>query len=117
LVLAANEATEGNARQAAIMLGLAETTFRRQLEKVSALAESGLLLRTSSWSAFTPIFSEIIKSIDLENQQGIIEQARSMLLQQVFNKIPKDHKKGAALMGVTGPTYRRLLESTGVHSA
>jgi len=111
LVLAASEVTNGNARRAAIMLGLAETTFRRQLEKVNASVQAGLLVRTSSWSTLLPILNSIINSINLESQQDIIGQARLMLLEQVLNKVPQDNKKGAALMGVTGPTYRRLLES------
>ena len=111
LVLAASELTNGNARRAAIMLGLAETTFRRQLEKVNASVQAGLLVRTSSWSALPPILNAIINVINIENQQDIIGQARSILLEQILNRIPKDHKKGAALMGVTGPTYKRLIES------
>jgi DNA-binding NtrC family response regulator len=116
LVLVANEATDGNARRAAKMLGLAETTFRRQLEKVSILVDAGLLSRTSSWSALAPIFSAIINSIDIDNPQDIIEQARSTLLEQVVNTLPIEPKKGAALLGVTGPPFKRLVAWWRVHS-
>lgn len=114
LILAADKVANGNVRQAAIKIGLAETTFRRQVDKVKTLAQSGLLVRSPSWSALFPVLNAIISPINIENQQDIIGLTRVMLLELVSNMLPQEHKKGAALMGVSGPTYQRLLGSLAV---
>ncbi len=108
LVLAANNAANGVARQAAGNLGLAETTFRRQLEKVKRVEHSGLLARTASWVIIQPVISEIIS---LNNKQNVVEQAKQMLLEEVLKRTDNQYSVGAALMGVTLPTYRRWLEN------
>ena len=108
LVLAANHAANGVARRAATNLGLAETTFRRQLEKVKRVEHSGLLARTASWEVMRPVIAEIIA---LKNNNNIVEQAKQLLLKQVVKRTGDHYSIGAALMGVTLPTYRRWLEN------
>jgi DNA-binding protein Fis len=107
LVLAANHVANGIARRAAANLGLAETTFRRQLEKVKRVEYSGLLARTASWEVIRPVIAEIIA---LKSHQNIVEQAKQLLLKEVIKRTGDHYSVGAALMGVTLPTYRRWRE-------
>jgi hypothetical protein len=50
LVLAADKANNGTARRASTTLGMAETTFRRRLEKVKREAQAGLIARQAATS-------------------------------------------------------------------
>lgn len=108
LILAANNAANGVARRAATNLGLAETTFRRQFEKIKRIEQTGLLSRTTAWDAIKPVISEIIA---VNSKDNIVEQAKELLLMEVVKRTGDHFSVGAALMGVTLPTYRRWLEN------
>ena len=111
LVLAADRIEKGVARRAALRLGLAETTFRRQLEKLKRAEQAGVLSRTPDWANIRPILNEFAASADEIASENMIEQIRTMLLQEIIKRIPKDKSTGSALMGISLPTYQRRLES------
>jgi DNA-binding protein Fis len=107
LVLAADTAVAGVARQAAALLGMAETTFRRQLEKVKQESAAGLSVRTPVWSALTPIIAHLVAIGQETTDQKLLDQATQLLLQEIVMQVADNDALGSALLGVTKPTYQR----------
>jgi hypothetical protein len=90
---------------------MAETTFRRRLEKVKREYQAGLSVRSPDWSVIPPILTQLIVDNDLSPGEKLFERARSLLLQEVVARVQQDSARGSALMGVTVPTYRRWATS------
>lgn len=111
LVLAADKAVNGVARQASALLGMAETTFRRQLDKVRQEAAAGLTLRSPEWSAIVPLIERLIAQAEASPEQNLIDSAGQLLLQEVMDQVADNDQLGSALLGVTKPTYQRRKAS------
>ncbi|UCE76656.1 MAG: sigma 54-interacting transcriptional regulator [Gammaproteobacteria bacterium] len=107
LVLAADNASKGTARHASTALGMAETTFRRRLDKVKRELQAGLMARTEGWSAVQPILPRLVTNGAASANKNILDHARQILLEEVAARVQQDNTLGSALMGVTAPTYRR----------
>jgi diguanylate cyclase (GGDEF)-like protein len=107
LVLAADSTANNTARRACSALGMAETTFRRRLEKVKREFRAGLSARTEGWAAVKPVLSRLVAANDASAGENIFERARQVLLEEVMARVQQDSALGSALMGVTTPTYRR----------
>jgi DNA-binding protein Fis len=107
LVLAADRTANGTASRASSALGMAETTFRRRLSKVKHEFDTGLLSRTAEWPAIQPLLSRLVAASEHASGEDIFEHARRILLEEVMAHVQYDGAIGAALMGVTAPTYRR----------
>jgi diguanylate cyclase (GGDEF)-like protein len=107
LVLAADGLFRGNARRAASELQIAETTYRRQLEKAQRAELQGLLSRTPGWAAMRPVLAHLLQSIRGLVSANVVDQARSLLLAEVEVRVGGNDDLGSALMGITVPTYRR----------
>ena len=107
LVLAADRKACGTASRASSALGMAETTFRRRLEKVQSAFQAGLLSRTEDWSAIQPLLSRLVTRGNDTGSENIFERARRILLEEVMVCVQQDGTRGSALMGVTATTYRR----------
>ena len=113
LLLAANEASGEVARRAAMLLGVPESTFRRQLNKVKTEFDQGLGVRTDHWHETASLIDELIRLAQVEPgaDPGLLERARRSLLTGVLHEVPGKPSVGAALMGVTTPTYRKWCEA------
>lgn len=112
LVLVASDATDNVSRQAAKLVGVPESTFRRHYEKASAELQAGLKTRTESWTRVRPLLEHIVKlskTRKLRNHDDLIGAARDVLLKDVQAQSVDKLSTGAALMGVTPPTYRRWI--------
>ncbi len=107
LVLAADSAANNTARRASFALGMAETTFRRRLEKVKREFQTGLGARSDAWSSMQPVLSRLLAADQGAAGENIFERARQVLLEEVVARVQQDNVLGSALMGVTAPTYRR----------
>ena len=107
LVLAADTAAAGNARQASGLLGMAETTYRRQLEKAQQESAPGLSVRTSEWMLLQPVFSALIAAEQENPGQQLLESANRALMEEITIQVAGADHLGAALLGVTKPTYQR----------
>ncbi len=107
LVLTADKAMNGVARQASTLLGMAETTFRRQIDKVRQESAAGLAVRSSDWSMLRPVITHLIASAEESPDKNLIEQAGKLLLEQILRQVADNDLLGSALMGVTKPTYQR----------
>ncbi|MEE4193294.1 MAG: sigma 54-interacting transcriptional regulator, partial [Halieaceae bacterium] len=110
LVLKVDEIARGTARRGARRLGVAETTYRRQLEKARRLEAQGLLVRSDAWSRLQPTIDLLADSLAEDNPTNVIEEARTQLLEAVVARVGEDAARGSALMGITVPTYRRWTE-------
>jgi DNA-binding NtrC family response regulator len=107
LVLAADREASGTASRASSSLGMAETTFRRRLEKVQSAFQSGLLSRTEDWSVIQPLLLRLVTTGNKTGGENIFEHTRRVLLEEVMLCVQQDGARGSALMGVTATTYRR----------
>ena len=107
LVLLADVVHQGNARRASAHLGMAETTFRRQLQKVQQDQLTGRINRVPEWRRIDPILSQLLNSLNGNSEENLSELIRDSLMREVINLLPKQDKTAADLMGVTLPTYRR----------
>jgi Nif-specific regulatory protein len=97
----------GVGRRAAALLGLAETSYRRQLEAAQR--------RTApARAAASPHWEEVAAAVDrlLEGEpQGDVAAACEMVLLDLLHELGlSDTASGAALVGVSRPTFRRRLE-------
>jgi transcriptional regulator with GAF, ATPase, and Fis domain len=112
LLQAADDLAWGVARRAAARLGVAETTYRRQFEKLQRAQSQGLLQRNPNWAGLQPLVPHLVKSLDDRSEDNILEKARQVLLGEVTARATGNDKLGAHLMGVTVPTYRRWSSKT-----
>ncbi len=106
IVLAADEAAGGVASRGSSLLGMPESTYRRQLGKARESLEAGTSVRIPEWLAVHSLFSALLTSGEQEAGFGVVSRARQMLLEEVVAQFEDDDKAGAAMMGVTVPTYR-----------
>ncbi len=113
LVLAANELCNHVARRAAQLVGVPESTFRRQLQKVTAGKMTGTNYRPENWATMRPKIRRIVEhTYEAKTAQGnLLERARDALLDCVQSKTAVRPAAGACLMGVTPPTYKRWLKA------
>jgi len=103
--------SDGVARQAARLLGIPETTLRRQLNKARQNAENPFQLMSQQWLTSLPALIELLKNLmrQEDNNAEFSERCQAILLQEVANHIGADRSTGAALMGITPPTYTRWI--------
>lgn len=116
LIRAANERAAGVAKHGATLLQLPESTYRRQLDRIRQTDQTGL-------AVLHPLFQPSISLIDgwlaatvteqpdAEQRPCLVDQVRALLLGIVAELLPDQPSFGAALMGVTAPTYRRHLQA------
>ena len=93
------------------MIGIPESTFRRQVDKAKAEFKAGLALRTDAWVGVSEVLDKLVGSASDGDGHGLLERARSVLLEIVTARTGPRHTVGAALMGVTPPTYKRWLNN------
>jgi len=113
LVLAANDLCDNVVRQAAQLVGVPESTFRRQLEKASSGALTGMDYRPDHWAPLRPLIRRVIEHTQAAcgAQGNLLERARDALLGCVQAKTATRPGAGASLMGVTPPTYKRWVQT------
>ncbi len=113
IVIAADGASEGVASAASSRLGMADTTYRRQREKLRAEIDAGLLARTPQWGAVRPILDRLVAEDGEAAGDNITKRARDLLLNEITEQVAGNAALGCRLMGVTLPTYRRWVEQIG----
>jgi hypothetical protein len=105
LVLAADRLAGGISRRGAELLGLADSTYRRQLQGASARRSSGLAIRSQTWPAVAALLENFIRA----RRDGIdvCQWAEAGLLAEIESAVPAEPRTAAALLGVTEPTLLR----------
>jgi len=108
LILEACRASQSVLSRGAELLGIPETTFRRKFRKVQAQSDAGLLTRTPSWDRVRAAIVRVLKTPP-DPGVDLMQQLRHELLVRVASRLPHGPPLGAALMGVSEPTFRRWL--------
>jgi diguanylate cyclase (GGDEF)-like protein len=109
LVLTADRLSEGVSRRGAELLGLPETTYRRQLQAASRHRAAGLAVRSPRWPAVAATLEDFIRS--RRPSTDVCQWAETCLLEEIEEAAPGDARAAAALLGVTEPTlWRRKAE-------
>jgi DNA-binding NtrC family response regulator len=106
LVLEAYRSTEQVSSRAAALLGVAETTFRRRQQKAAARAELRAANRVEEWDAVNAAIAGVVACRN-PSGEDLLLRVRRLLLEEVVELVRDDARVGAALMGVTDPTYQR----------
>jgi diguanylate cyclase (GGDEF)-like protein len=111
LVLTADHVSEGVSRRGADLLGLPETTYRRQLQSATRNRAAGLAVRSHRWSAVASALEEFIRA--RRGDVDVCEWAEACLLEEIESAARNDARTAAALLGVSEPTlWRRKAERT-----
>jgi hypothetical protein len=105
LVLAADRMTSGAVRRGAELLGLADTTYRRQLRSATARRTSGTALRSATWNGVAALLEDCIRARPRDTD--VCQWAEAGLLAEIESAVPGEPRKAAALLGVTEPTLLR----------
>ncbi|PYQ06416.1 MAG: hypothetical protein DMF83_12350 [Acidobacteria bacterium] len=105
LILAADHLSEGVSRRGADLLGIPDTTYRRQLQAAERQRTAGLAIRSPGWPGVLGTLEEFIRS----RQAGtdVCQWAETCLLAEIEAALPGDAPAAAALLGVTEPTMKR----------
>lgn len=117
VVLNAYDVSQQVVRSAARLLGMPETTLRRQLGKAKSNASNPFQSTSERWLASLPALTSVVQSIlnqarieDGDKNASIAERCQIVLLNEVASATRGNDRLGAAIMGVTAPTYARWLE-------
>jgi diguanylate cyclase (GGDEF)-like protein len=105
LVLTADSLAEGVSRRAADLLGLPDTTYRRQRHAALGRRAAGQSGRSPHWSTVTSLLEVFIR--ERSARTDACERAEACLLAEIEVAAPGDVRTAAALLGVTEPTLLR----------
>ncbi|MEM1246969.1 MAG: sigma 54-interacting transcriptional regulator [Acidobacteriota bacterium] len=108
LILEADRRSQGIATRAARRLGMADTTFRRQRDRILGNNAVGLVARTDGWSQVAKLIERLVAD---PPSAALPEHLQSLLLQSIAEHLPETPRTGAAVLGVSMPTYRQRLAS------
>ena len=109
LVVCACEAANNVLTRGADILGIPEATFRRKLHKASDHKEAGMAGRSELWNAVSPLLPGLVRTPHPPGED-LLRRVRDILLAHVIRCAPDRRATGAALMGVTDPTFRRWVK-------
>lgn len=109
LVILADNKNNQIARRACHNLGMAETTYRRHLEKISMEKQLGQLIRIPAWENLRPCLDELVETARDDSGVPVAEKARQILLEVILKRLSANASLGAKLMGVSLPTYRKAV--------
>jgi DNA-binding NtrC family response regulator len=105
LVLAADRLAAGVSRRGAELLGLADSTYRRQLQAAAARRAAGLSVRSTTWPEVAGLLENFIRA--RREDTDVCQWAEAGLLAEIESAVPGDPRTAAALLGVTEPTLLR----------
>ena len=105
LILAADRMAAGVSRRGAELLGLPDSTYRRQLQAAAARRTAGLSVRSSTWAEVAGLLEDFIKA--RREDTDVCQWAEAGLLAEIESAVPGDPRTAAALLGVTEPTLLR----------
>jgi diguanylate cyclase (GGDEF)-like protein len=106
LVLEADAAAGGVASRAAALLGMPETTFRRRLERSAAQARAAWAPRPAAWHEVRRCLARLLAGPAARGSRLLVRTQR-LLLEEVLSRAGTGPRLGAALLGVTQPTFLR----------
>ena len=108
LICAASTVSGGVSSRAAQAVGIPESTFRRQLQRAQADADAGIAQRIPSWDSVPALLVSLVDE-SADSGENLIDKAREMLLEDIHDVCDGRVSVGAALMGISAPTYKRWV--------
>ena len=88
------------------MLGLADSTYRRQLQTATARRAAGLAVRSPTWPhGVAAVLEDFILARPVDTD--VCQWAEAGLLAEIEAAVPSDPRTAAALLGITEPTLLR----------
>jgi hypothetical protein len=105
LILAAERLSGGVSRRAADLLGLPETTYRRQLRNARRGRAGGATARPAAWAAVSSLLDGFIQSG--RGESDVCDRAAACLMSVVEAAAGGNTHTVAAFLGVTEPTVIR----------
>jgi len=106
LLLEADRLSGGTHRRAAELLGIPETTFRRQLRAALSRRAAGLSVRSASWPAVAGVLEELVRS--RPPGRDARAWAEAALVAEIEAIVaPGNVRLAGALVGVTETTFLR----------
>jgi diguanylate cyclase (GGDEF)-like protein len=112
LLREAARAAGGVTSRAAMVVGVPETTLRRRLQQSAAREEAGLSPRSATWNEVRELLAALVRS-EGRGGEDLSGQVQSWLFDEVLSRVPDDVETGAALLGVSPPTFRRRVALRG----
>jgi diguanylate cyclase (GGDEF)-like protein len=105
LILTADRLSGGVSRRGADLLGLPDSTYRRQLQSAVSRRTAGIAVRSPSWPAVASALEGL--TLGRPGETDVCQWAESCLLTEIESAAPGDARTAAALLGVTQPTLLR----------
>ena len=105
LVLAADRLAGGVTRRGADLLGVPETTYRRQLGRASRARAAGLHARSPRWREVASALEDVIQA--RRDHKDTCEWVEACLIAEVESAVRGDARTASLLLGVTEPTLMR----------
>ncbi|MEM7217146.1 MAG: hypothetical protein AAF515_02195 [Pseudomonadota bacterium] len=111
VLLVALDCCDGVARRTARVLGLPDTTLRRQVERAQRNANNPFFPVSNAWATSLPALEQLLRAIvqGAAESSDLAQRTQTTLLALVRDHVGSDRARGAALMGITPPTYTRWL--------
>ncbi len=106
LLLEAAQTTNNAAREAASLVGMPESTYRRRLRSAADQESSGLARRMEDWDEVRQILAELTRT-GPAGEGELHSRTQEVLLEEILARFPDNVGVGAQLLGVSPPTYRR----------
>jgi DNA-binding NtrC family response regulator len=113
LILTADRLARGISRRGAELLGLPDTTYRRQLQSAARHRAAGLYVRSACWPAVLSVLEDFIQARGAGTDA--CQWAEACLLAETESAAPGDLQAAAALLGVTEQTLLRRMTQLGRH--
>jgi hypothetical protein len=82
------------------------TTFRRRLASSQAQVGAGWAPRPGAWPVVRARLADVLRS-GQPGGRNVLKDVLQVLHEEVSAQAPSDPRVGAALLGVTLPTFRR----------
>jgi len=109
LLRRAEERSGGVGRRAASLLGVAETSYRRQLPAARRRSAAPATAVAPQWDEVVAALDELLDRVAPGNGD-VAAAGEAVLLDLLLELELTDSASGAALLGVSRPTFRRRLE-------
>jgi diguanylate cyclase (GGDEF)-like protein len=115
LIVAADRASEGVGRRAGALLGMADTTYRRRLDKAERDRQAGLEVRSETWDEVRAALELLVSAVE-DSAGDLAARVERIALEAIAAPCGNDLRTGAQLLGVTEPTYLKRRTILGIGS-
>ncbi len=106
LIIATYNKVDKNARQASLRLGVAHSTLRRKVEKISRQNSVASKQRTPEWTLVLEALQPVVEG-NIWLGDDCLKCFKDIILSIVIEKVPENTKLASALLGISEPTFHK----------